>query len=92
MVKLMRGIVNRRLISRRGWNSALAYDTQGMGIVAENANGLACGEGGVLGYEFNLYFDQEGRLGCLHITNELQVQRRIGDEWYWFRKEMRRGS
>lgn len=88
--KLMRGIVNRRLISRRGWNIALACDIQGMGIVAENANGLACGEGGVLGYEFNLYFDQEGRLGCLHITNELQVQRRIGDEWYWFRKDMRR--
>ncbi len=88
--KLMRGIVDRRLISSRAWNTALAYDREGVGIVAENVNGIACGEGGILGYEFNLYFDQDTRLAYIHVSNEIQIMRRTNDEWGWFRKEMRR--
>ncbi len=88
--KLMRGIVDRRLISRRTWKTALTYDREGVGIVAENVNGVACGEGGILGYEFNLYFDQDTKLTYIHMTNELQTMRRVDDEWLYFRKEMRR--
>lgn len=87
--KFMRGVVNGQLMSRRAWKTALSYDEEGAGIVAENANGIACGEGGLLGYEFNLYFDQDRKMGYIHMTNELQIQRRIGDEWLYFRKEMR---
>lgn len=90
MVKLMRGVVDRRLLSRKAWKTALSYDSEGRGIIAEHANGVACAEGGILGYEFNLYFDQDTQLAYIHITNEIQRQRIIGDEWYWFRKEMRR--
>lgn len=90
MVILMRGLVNRRLLSRRAWRTALAYDREGVGIVAENVNGVACAEGGILGYEFNLYFDQDTGLGYIHVSNEIQSQRRINDEWGWFRKDMRR--
>jgi len=90
LVRLMRGIVNRRLLSRRAWKTALAYDREGVGIVAENVNGIACAEGGILGYEFNLYFDQDARLAYIHMGNEIQIQKRMNDEWAWFRKEMRR--
>jgi len=90
LVKLMRGLVDRELMSGRAWRTALRYDDEGRGIVAENANGIACGEGGLLGYEFNLYFDQDRKMGYIHMVNELQIQRRINDEWSYFRKEMRR--
>ena len=90
LVTLMRGLVNRRLMSRRGWDRALSYDAEGMSFVAEDANGIACGEGNSLGYEFNLYFDQDSKMGYIHMTNELQTMKRIGDEWLYFRKEMRR--
>ena len=90
LVILMKGIVNRGLLSGRAWKAALAYDREGLGIVAENANGIACAQGGILGYEFNLYFDQDTKLAYIHMSNETQTQRRINDEWGWFRKDMRR--
>lgn len=90
MVKLMRGVANRQLLSRRAWKRALAYDSEGRAIIAEHANGVACAEGGILGYEFNLYFDQDAKLAYIHLTNETQTQKLINDEWFWFRKEMRR--
>ena len=90
MVKLMKGTVNRQLMSRRAWKTALLYDNAGRGIIAEHANGVACGQGGILGYEFNLYFDQDVKIAYIHVTNEMQTLRRIDDEWYYFRKEMRR--
>jgi len=90
LVRLMRGVVNRRLVSRKAWKTALVYDNEGMGIVAQNANGVACGEGGILGYELVLYFDQDKKMTYVHMTNEMQTLRRIDDEWYFFRKEMRR--
>ncbi len=90
MVKLMRGLVDRRLMSKKAWTAALRYDREGMGIVAENVNGIACGEGEILGYEFNLYFDQDTKLAYIHMTNEIQIMRRWDDEWFYFRKEMRR--
>ena len=90
LVRLMRGIVDRRLLSGRAWKTALSYDREGVGIVAENVNGIACAEGGILGYEFNLYFDQDARLAYIHMGNEIQIQRRMNDDWGWFRKEMRR--
>ena len=89
MVKLMKGVVNRQLMSRRAWKTALLYDSAGRGIIAQHANGVACGQGGILGYEFTLYFDQDMKIACIHITNESQTQRRINDEWSYFRKEMR---
>ena len=90
MVKLMRGVVDKRLLSKRDWRTALAFDSEGMGIVAQNANGIACGEGGLLGYEFRLYFDQEAKIAYVLLANEMQILRRINHEWYWFLKEMRR--
>jgi len=90
LVRLMRGMVDRRLLSRRAWRTALVYDIEGQAIVAENANGIACAEGGILGYEFNLYFDQEAGLGYIHMGNEIQTMRKTDGEWYWFRKDMRR--
>jgi len=90
MVKLMKGVVNRQLMSGRTWKTALLHDSTGRGIIAEHANGVACGVGGILGYEFNLYFDQDSKISYIHVTNERQKQRRIDDEWYWFRKEVRR--
>ncbi len=90
LVRLMRGMVDRRLLSRRAWKTALAYDREGQAILAENVNGIACGEGGLLGYEFNLYFDQDAGLGYIHMGNESQTMRRTDGEWYWFRKDMRR--
>lgn len=89
MVKLMRCVVDRRLLPRKAWKTALMYDSEGRGIIAKHANGVACAEGGILGYEFNLYFDQDAKIGYIHLTNEIQTQRTINDEWYWFRKEMR---
>lgn len=89
MVKLMKGVVNRQLMSRRTWKTALLYDGAGMGIIARQANGVACGQGGILGYEFNLYFDQDMKIAYVHITNEIQTQKRINDEWSYFCKEMR---
>ncbi len=89
MVKLMRGLVNERLLSRTAWRTALRFDSEGMGIVAENVNGIACGEGGLLGYEFTLYFDQDSRLAYLHLTNEEPTEKWIDDEWCSFLKEMR---
>ena len=89
MVKLMRGVASRRLLSRRAWKTALAFDSEGMGIVAQNANGIACGGGGLLGYEFRLYFDQEAKIAYVLLANEWQIQRRINDEWYAFAREMR---
>lgn len=90
LIRLMRGLVDRRLLSRRAWTTALRYDREGMGIVAENVNGISCCEGDILGYEFNLYFDQDTRLAYIHMTNEIQIMRRWDDEWFYFRKEMRR--
>jgi CubicO group peptidase (beta-lactamase class C family)/GNAT superfamily N-acetyltransferase len=90
MVKLMWGVVGRQLLSRRAWKRATAYDSEGRAIIAEQANGVACAEGGILGYEFNLYFDQRTRLAYIHLTNETQTQKLVNDEWFWFRKEMRR--
>ena len=89
MAKLMRGVLDKRLLSRRAWRAALAFDSEGLGIVAQNANGIACGEGGLLGYESRLYFDQEAKIAYVLLANEMQIQRRIDDKWYWFLKEMR---
>ena len=89
MAKLMRGVLDKRLLSKRAWRAALAFDREGMGIVAQNANGIACGEGGLLGYEFRLYFDQEAKIAYVLLANEMQIQRKINDKWYWFLKEMR---
>ena len=89
MAKLTRGVLDKRLLSKRAWRAALAFDREGMGIVAQNANGIACGEGGLLGYEFRLYFDQEAKIAYVLLANEMQIQRKINDKWYWFLKEMR---
>ncbi|MFU8796848.1 MAG: GNAT family N-acetyltransferase [Dehalococcoidia bacterium] len=90
LVRLIRGIIDRRLLSRRAWKRALVYDREGRAVVAENVNGIACGEGGILGYEFNLYFDQDAGLAYIDMSNEIQRMRNTDGEWYWFRKDMRR--
>ena len=87
--KLMRGVVNRGLLSRRAWKTALMFDSEGVGIVAQEGNGIAVSLGGVLGYEFVAAFDQDVKLGYITVTNEMQIQKKIGDEWLYFRKEMR---
>ena len=90
MVKLVRGMVNRRLLSGRGWKTALAFDNTGLGIVAQNVNGIACGHGSILGYEFLLAFDQDRNMASLHLANEAQRMRWVNDDWLFFRREMRR--
>lgn len=90
MVKLMRGVVNRRLLSGRGWKTALAFDNTGLGIVAQNVNGVAAGHSNMLGYEFLLGFDQDRNMAYMHLTNEAQRMRWVDDDWLFFRREMRR--
>jgi CubicO group peptidase (beta-lactamase class C family)/ribosomal protein S18 acetylase RimI-like enzyme len=90
MIKLMQAFVSKKLLSSQMWKTALRLDENGESILAENANGIYCVEAAFLGFELNLYFDQKAKLGFFHLTNQFQISKQIQDDWYYFRRDLRK--
>jgi GNAT superfamily N-acetyltransferase len=89
MMHLMQACAEGKILSKKAWLIGLKYNKEGYSILTENSNGIHCGEGIMLGYDFNLYFDQHSKISYLHFGNEVQKSKVIGGDWKYFRKDMR---
>ena len=90
MIIFMQALAGKKVLRKKSWQTLFAINRRNRSIIAESVNGFACCESRVLGYEFNLYMDQDKRLTFIHLTNEMQTMKVITGEECYFRKSLRR--
>lgn len=86
MKKLLLSVVNRGLISKKMWKYISKLDSEGNGIILENANGFDCFNIEFLGNGFYFYMNQQTGVGFASLVNEEQKFKVENGTWYYFRK------
>jgi len=89
MLKLMRVLCNKQILSKRLWNKALKYEEEGEGIVFSNANGYDCLYTSFLGFGFCGYFNHKTGIAFANLVNEEQIFKFEDNQWEYFRKDIR---
>ena len=87
--KLMLGIFEHRLFSKKIWKAATKFDHEGEGLIFVDRNGttLADAEAGIQSLSFS--FDEGARLCYLTVTNADSKYDMEGEEYIYFRRELR---
>jgi len=89
MKKLLQALSARKIISEKMWERALKYDSDGNGLVFENANGFECGNITCLGFGFFFYFNHQTGIAFASLVSEEQKFKNIGGEWHYYRRNAR---
>lgn len=89
MTKLLRALSAKKLLSESMWTRVLKYDSNGDGMIFENANGFDCGNITFLGFGFFFYFNHKTGIAFASLVNEEQTFRNVGGEWHYFRRDSR---
>lgn len=89
MVKLLGALSSKKLLSEEMWSRTIKYDSNGDGMIFENANGFDCGNITFLGFGFFFYFNHKTGVAFASLVNEEQTFRNVGSEWHYFRRDSR---
>lgn len=89
MTKLLTAMTEKKILSEKMWKRVLKYDSNGNGMIFENANGFDCGNITFLGFGFYFYFNQNTGLAFASLVNEEQTFRHVGGELRYFRRDSR---
>jgi diamine N-acetyltransferase len=89
MGKLLKAIGSRKVISEKLWHQALKYDSNGTGLIFENANGFDCGNITFLGFGFFFYFNHKTGLAYGSLVTAQQKFKNINGDWHYYRRCLR---
>lgn len=89
MTKLLAAMSEKKLLSEKLWARVLKYDSNGDGMIFENANGFDCGNITFLGFGFFFYFNHTTGVSFASLVSEEQTFRNVGGEWLYFRRDSR---
>ena len=87
--KLLMAISQSKLISKKMWKQALKLDSEGNGLVFENANGFDCANMMFDGYGCYIYFNHKAGISFASLVNEEQKFKNVDGVWYYYRKCVR---
>lgn len=89
MKKFLQALAARKLISEKMWQRALKYDSDGNGLVFENANGFDCGNITCLGFGFFFYINHQTGISFASLVSEEQKFKNVAGEWHYYRRDTR---
>lgn len=87
--KLLLAISQSKLISKKMWKEALKLDSEGNGLIFENANGFDCANMMFDGYGCFLYFSHKTGIAFASLVSEEQKFKNIEGVWYYYRRCLR---
>ncbi|MDH8676782.1 GNAT family N-acetyltransferase [Fusibacter bizertensis] len=87
--KLLMAIGEAKVISKKMWKQALKPDSEGNGLIFENANGFDCVSMLFNGYGLCIYFNHKTGISYVSLVNEEQKFKNIEGIWYYYRKCLR---
>lgn len=87
--KLLQAISQSKVISKKMWKQALKLDSEGNGLIFENANGFDCANMMFDGYGCFLYFNHKTGIAFASLVNEEQKFKNVEGVWYYYRKCLR---
>lgn len=89
MEKLLLALAEKKLLSEQMWERVLKYDSDGEGMIFENANGFDCGNIAFLGFGFFFYFNHKTGISFASLVSEEQTFKNVAGEWHYFRRDSR---
>ena len=89
MKKLLAALCKRELFSEALWSKILKKDSEGNGLLFENANGYDCADVSFLGYGFYCYFNHASGTAFASLVNEDQKMTFSEGTWHYFRRDSR---
>lgn len=88
-IKLLKALLDKKLLSDKMWKKALKYNKEGRGMFFHNANGFDCGSFEFMANQFMFYFSQDKKIAFASLSNQDLLMKFLENSWHYYRRDAR---